>query len=214
MKNILKAFALAVLLALPVTLQSQTLGSFVGTAKTIGDIVRGTTTVTPSFCINSWDYYGKTSDPFYGIEKERDTVRYDHIIGTYFYSSYTEYDPFTPSTSSTAFPVSSVRLQNFYCDDGAGTITTVAQTYTIWITCSVVTTGLAPPGGPYQISFKTIGTSVPNTCFVVPTPGTSREFRKSYDVDPARGGIVGRVGNPNYVFGWPFQCWAGEPYLF
>lgn len=213
MKNLLKATALAVLLALPATVQAQ-LSTYVGIAESIGNIIRGTTTVTPSFCINSWDSYGKTDDPDFGTERERLTVRYDHILGTYYYSQSVEYDPFPASTDTTPFPVSTVALQNFYCNDGEGTVTIAAQTYTIWITCTVTSTGLTPPGPPYEVSFKTTGTSLPGACFVSSKPGATREFRKTYNIDPAQGGVVGRVGNPNYSFAWPFQCWAGDPYQF
>lgn len=219
MKRNLKNFwMIAVTVALVIGPASRSFGdlSIIGIAETLGNIVFGETTVTPSYSLYTWDYSFNWQLPTYvaysgHYSKLRLKVRYDIPTATYFYSSFTDFDGMGSISNNTPFMVSSIALQNYSCYL-PNNVTLTAQSYSIVATCSVASTGLAPPTGPFDISFKTVGTAVQSSCNDTNT-GWTREFRKSYSVMPY-GYVTGRVGVPNFSFAYPFQCWAGYIYQY
>lgn len=207
LKNIwLTATVIIIALVLPIGTGRSEL-SILGTVETLGHLVTGETTVTPSYCLYTWDYSGFVKNDVFGDHTERLKFRYDPVGNHTFYTSVYKVGSSTPVTDNAPFVLFSVALNVFNCPESG----TAAQAYTIMMTCSVVTSGLAPPTGPFAVSFKTLGTQLSTSCTDNPT--ATREFRKTYKIMPF-GFATGRVGTPDYSFAFPFQCWAGETYLF
>jgi hypothetical protein len=219
MKNYLKYTWMlaitAVLLIGPESRSSADL-SIVGITETIGNVVFGETTVAPSYCLYTWDYSYNWQLPNFAAysghySKLRQRVRYDIVTGLYFFSSFTDFDGMGSTSNNSPFIIPSVALQNYSCYL-TNNVTTIVQSYTVVETCSVTSTGLAPPAGPFNICLKTVGTALPSSCFST-NIGWTREFRKAEQVMPY-GYVTTRLGVPNFSLAYPFQCWAGSVYQY
>jgi hypothetical protein len=219
MKNKLKRiwkFAILAALVFGSTSKSFADLSIIGIAQTLGNIIFGETTVTPSYSLYTWDYSFNWKLPTYvaysgHYSKLRQKVRYDIPTGTYFYSSFTDFDGMGSISNNTAFMIPSIALQNYSCYL-TNNVTTIAQSYTVVLTCSVASSGLAPPSGPFNICLKTVGTKLQKSCSDT-NFGSTREFRKAFSAMPY-GYVTGCVGFPNYSFAYPFQCWVGSVYQY
>lgn len=231
MKTITKLALLAGLLFAPVqAVKAQADFQFIGTTWAVyswlHQVIIGQAVVTPSFDLYTWDSTD-SAWRFYTKSHRHQKYKFDYIARARFYTETITYEnPDTGgSTNNTPFPITGVGFLSYYCnlplfDAGGNPVGSIgqskAQSYTFIMTCSVVSTGMAPPTGPFDVSFKTSGTRVPKDCnSTVSGRGywDSREFRKSYSLMPY-GVQTGRMGWVNYSLAWPFQCWAGSVYLY
>jgi hypothetical protein len=210
MKKNLKFILGAVLLSAraltePGAVHADALGTFTGIAESVGTIVIGKSTITPSFNVYTWDY---GASYYQGFQKIRKSIRFNRIIGQYFFLQTQTLSGDPPATNTAAFPPDSVALWNMNCPQHLGTCDYAIQSYSLQVTCTQVSTGVAPPTGPFDISFKTFGTGLSESCSADP-PGDNGFFRKQIEVPPF-GFVTTVVGHPSFYFDYPFQCWAGE----
>jgi hypothetical protein len=212
MKNILKITIIVGLLSMPLMKSRAGDLSIVGITTKVGDIVFGQTTVTPSYQLYTWDASWKVKN-YNGYDgSARRRFKYDPRTQTGFFETITVVGTNAPTSSNASFMTDTIALQNFDCTSEPIGFVRSTFSYSIMMTCTTTTSGMSPPTGPFDISFKTMGTSLAQNCD--PFTSTSREFRKSFKVSPFQGYVTGRVGVPNYSFAWPFQCWAGYVYLY
>ena len=209
MKNICKIIIIITLTVLPVAGRSEGL-SIVGIAETLGHIIIGETTITPSYGLNTWDYFENYQNSNTGYyERNRFKVRFDIFTGYTTFSRHVEKLNYPTIDADGVFiiPDPGMALWNWSCYP-PGITDIEAYSYTIVMTCSQISSGLFPPSGPFPISYRTAGTAMGESCTDT-NYGRLGEFRASYQVLPY-GHVTGRVGFPNFRLEWPFQCWAGE----
>jgi hypothetical protein len=220
MKNIFKVLIAACLLA-PLTVKADfDVGWVVGTAKTLVDAIHGDTTITPQIELWTWDSYVEAivSNPSAPTSAStRQTVRRDPIAGTLFYQTRNKnFPPLSDVTDNTPFNLGGsggtqayVYLNNYSCT-APYWFNIQAQSYSLALKVTVSSTGIIALPPPYEISFKTMGTKLPDNCYD-PGPFGTRRFGKSVSVG-GTGTTKVVVGNPNYQLDWPISCWAGAPY--
>ena len=138
------------------------IGEIIGTAWTIGDAVVGTTTLTPAYAIESWDYTFKETGLGPPIDgKIRSLLRRSRTTGEYLYYRHVLRKNYTNQPITTAFILNSVNKLNMTCQTPFGAkvlTTTTLETHTefVWM-ASVVTTGFWPDNGPWTVWLKTGG---------------------------------------------------------
>jgi len=191
------------------------------------EVIIGQTTVIPSYDLYTWDLTD-SNWLFYSKSHHHLKYKFDFYARRQFYTETWTYDNSpnsTPSTNNTPFQLTGVGFVSYYCnrplyDAGGNPVGGIgeskAQNYSIVMTCRTTTTGMSPPTGPFDISFKTAGPRLAKDCTsTVSGKGywDYREFRKTFSVMPY-GFETGRIGWVNYSLAWPFQCWAGPTYLY
>jgi hypothetical protein len=218
MKNCAKIIVLAIVLLTPFTLRSDGL-DYIGIAEKIGNIIFGETTVTPSYSLYTWDYFDRINMIDYGrYWSSRLSYKFNIISGAKFYTDHETSWPDYDTTSNSQFWIPNIALAIYGCNQDPadyaynGIMEAAAESYTMVMTCGVVTTGMSPPTGPFPVCFKTSGTKLAQTCTST-NAGWSPNFRQEFNVMPY-GHVTGVVGYPSFDFAWPFQCWSGDIYLY
>ena len=225
-KNRASALGLAALigfigLASPTTGQAQ-LGTvadvcqIAGTVVSIGDAIRGTTTLQPVCCLKTWkgQDWGLYRNIPWSISR---SAFYSSVNQTFFYQQAWLGTNGVMVRNTAAFPIDSVARFVYRCDLTApGStvrflyISTEDYSLEAWVQ-GVQSSGLFPPGPPFEVAVRTIGTRVQGDCNPV-TPHTG-PYRKQLRL-PLSGRVQFTIGTSNYEHTWPPAIWVGSIFKF
>lgn len=182
------------------------LGQVWGTAWTIGNIIVGTTTLTPAYKVESYDWYYRTGGLTQGAEVSvKKKMKWDKVTGLHFFHTKTQpvASPMTETTEP--FMINSVNKLNLTCTvgniPGQTYEYTITENHSEWVwLAQVETTGFWPDDGPWTVWLKAAGykTECGN-----PFAKSDYFFWVPAEVTKTQGKSVS-VGKANSILTYPF----------